>query len=95
MADQERGKFYGAVTVSERGQVVIPAQARRDLDIEVGEKLLVVSGPGRGLLLIRARLVGQMLSQWADLIQLLQEEGFLETKGPNRMTTEGMNEQKA
>ena len=30
-------RFYGAVTVSERGQVVIPAEARRDLGIEVEE----------------------------------------------------------
>ncbi len=28
--------FYGAVTVGERGQVVIPAQARRDHGIEPG-----------------------------------------------------------
>lgn len=34
-------RFYGAVTVSERGQVVIPAEARRALGIEVGDKLLV------------------------------------------------------
>jgi AbrB family looped-hinge helix DNA binding protein len=31
------------VTVSSRGQVSIPAAVRRDLDIEAGEKLLVVS----------------------------------------------------
>ena len=33
--------FYGAITVSDRGQIVIPAQARRDFGIEVGDKLLV------------------------------------------------------
>ena len=31
------------VTVSSRGQVSIPADVRRELDIEVGAKLLVVS----------------------------------------------------
>ena len=30
-------RFYGAITVSDRGQIVIPAQARRDFGIEVGE----------------------------------------------------------
>ena len=34
-------RFYGAITVSDRGQIVIPAQARRDFGIEVGDKLLV------------------------------------------------------
>ena len=34
-------RFYGAITVSERGQIVIPAAARRDFGIKVGDKLLV------------------------------------------------------
>src|SRR5665647_415926 len=34
--------FYGAVTVSERGQIALPAQARRDLGIKPGDKLLVL-----------------------------------------------------
>ena len=42
MAHNRRKKFYGSVTVSERGQVVIPAQARKDFGIEAGEKLLVL-----------------------------------------------------
>ncbi len=39
-------KFYGSTTVGERGQVVIPAEARRDLNISQGTKLLVFSGHG-------------------------------------------------
>lgn len=68
-------QFYGSVTVSKRGQIVVPTQARRDLNIHVGEKLLVVGGPGGGLILIRADVVGQMLSQWANLIGRLDEKG--------------------
>ncbi|MFF2652414.1 AbrB/MazE/SpoVT family DNA-binding domain-containing protein [Streptomyces sp. NPDC058045] len=45
--------FYGAVTVSERGQVVIPAQARRDLDITAGDKLLVLGDPKHGIALMK------------------------------------------
>ena len=69
-------QFYGSVTVSKRGQIVIPTQARRDLNVEIGEKLLVVGGPGGGLILIRAGVVGQMLNQWVDLICRLEEEGL-------------------
>jgi AbrB family looped-hinge helix DNA binding protein len=79
MIEESSGHFYGAVTVSERGQIVIPAEARRDLGIEVGEKLLVVSGPGSGLILIRAKLVGQIVSQWASVIRLLEEQGLTTT----------------
>lgn len=34
--------FYGSVTVGERGQVVIPAEAREELDFKPGDKLLVM-----------------------------------------------------
>ena len=71
---EKGGQFYGAVTVSKRGQIVIPTHARRDLNIEVGEKLLVVSVPGGGVLLVRANVVDQMLNQWMDLFRWLNEE---------------------
>ncbi|MBN2097348.1 MAG: AbrB/MazE/SpoVT family DNA-binding domain-containing protein [Candidatus Omnitrophica bacterium] len=38
-------KFYGMTTVGERGQVVIPKQARKLLNIKSGDKLIVTSGP--------------------------------------------------
>lgn len=37
--------FYGSVTVGDRGQVVIPAEARTQLGIEPGDKLLVMRDP--------------------------------------------------
>jgi len=39
--------FYGAVTVGERGQVVIPIEARKRFKIEPGDKLLILSDPGK------------------------------------------------
>lgn len=37
--------FFGSVTVGERGQVVIPAEARSELGIKPGDKLLVMRDP--------------------------------------------------
>ena len=74
MVGGERGRFYGAVTVSDRGQVVIPAEARRDLGIEVGEKLLVVGGPAGGLLFLRATVVSQFLGRWTELARQMLSE---------------------
>lgn len=55
MTKSPKGKrFYGAVTVSERGQIVIPASARRDFDIQIGDKLLVLGDLDQGLALIKA-----------------------------------------
>jgi len=54
------GKCYGTATVSERGQIVIPAEARRELGIECGTKLVVFrsgSMEGHGLVLMTADTV--------------------------------------
>ncbi|MGO2112593.1 MAG: AbrB/MazE/SpoVT family DNA-binding domain-containing protein [Pseudoclavibacter sp.] len=45
--------FYGSVTVGERGQIVIPAQARRDHGVGPGDKLIVL-GSRDGLALMSA-----------------------------------------
>ncbi|HEY3268617.1 MAG TPA: AbrB/MazE/SpoVT family DNA-binding domain-containing protein [Armatimonadota bacterium] len=37
--------FYGSVTVGERGQVVIPADVRKAVGIEPGDRLLVFRPP--------------------------------------------------
>lgn len=50
----ERRRFYGSITVSDRGQVVIPAEARRDFGIEVGDKLLVLGDLDQGLAIVKA-----------------------------------------
>ncbi len=46
---EEKGKtFYGATTMGEKGQVVMPIKARKDLKLEKGEQLLVF-GTGEGM----------------------------------------------
>ena len=44
--------FFGAVTVGERGQVVIPAEARKRFNIAPGDKLLIMGDPGRRSLML-------------------------------------------
>lgn len=44
--------FHGSVTVGERGQVVIPAAVRRELNIESGERLLVFRHPFDGAIVL-------------------------------------------
>jgi len=59
--DNTRKKFYGSVTVSERGQIVIPAEARKDFGIEVGEKLLVLGDLDKGIAITKATAIMQMI----------------------------------
>jgi len=41
MTKKNGEQFYGATTVGEKGQVVIPSEARKAMGIKKGEKLLV------------------------------------------------------
>ncbi len=45
-------KLFGIVTVGERGQVVIPAEAREALGIDAGDKLLVFRKENAEVLLL-------------------------------------------
>jgi len=41
MSGMDKNKIYGSATVGERGQIVIPADARKSLSIKPGDKLMV------------------------------------------------------
>ena len=45
MKNPSNGKFFGSATVGERGQVVIPADARKFFNIKSGDKLIVFAKP--------------------------------------------------
>ena len=58
--------FYGTVTVGERGQVVIPAEARTEYEISPGEKLLIFGHPaGAGLMMVK-------MSGMADFMEIIK-----------------------
>ena len=51
-----KGKFFfGAVVVGERGQIVIPKEARDVFNINAGDKLLVLGDEERGLGIVHQR----------------------------------------
>jgi len=64
------GAFFGAVTVGERGQVVIPAEARKRQHIEHGDKLLVFGHPhGLGLFVLKASDMETMVSTLQEMLR--------------------------
>ena len=65
----EGKRFYGSITVSDRGQIVIPAEARRDFGIEVGEKLLVFGDLEQGLALMKA---SKLIEKMPGIMSMLQ-----------------------
>jgi AbrB family looped-hinge helix DNA binding protein len=65
--------FYGSTTVGERGQVVIPAEARRDLDITPSTKLLVMGGPHKNVVILaKAEYVTEMITKMTDVLPNLK-----------------------
>jgi len=67
-------KFYGSTTVGERGQVVIPAEARRDFKITPSTKLLVFGHRRHGgLMLTRAETVSEFIEMANAMIENLEK----------------------
>ncbi len=50
-----KGKhLFGVVTVGEKGQIVIPAKARKIFDIKPGEQLVVLGDESQGIAIVKA-----------------------------------------
>lgn len=64
-------KCYGSTIVGSRGQIVIPIEARKELGMGMGTRLLVFrSLEGEALLLLRSDAVEQFLGQIAEGIRM-------------------------
>lgn len=60
----KRSTFLGSGTVGERGQVVIPAGARKEFGIDTGDKVLFFGHPKRaGLFIVKAEVVNDFVSR--------------------------------
>jgi len=52
------------VTVTDKGQIAIPCDLRRELGIEQGDKLIAIKrADGRGLNLLRLDVVGEVIDK--------------------------------
>lgn len=67
MGALSKGKVYGAVTVGERGQVVIPAEIRKSFKIGAGDRLIVFAKPDM-IGLIPAEEFNQFLTQASEAL---------------------------
>jgi AbrB family looped-hinge helix DNA binding protein len=79
------GKCYGSTIVGPRGQLVIPADARRELGIDAGTRLLVFSHfGGRGFIFVKVDAVEELLNMASrrldEFSKLLSESQTLEIK---------------
>lgn len=63
----KQGKFYGTVTVGERGQVVIPAEARSVMKIEPGDKLVVFGVlDGQAVTMVKGEVMVDFMNRMSE-----------------------------
>jgi len=67
-------QFFGSVKVGERGQIVIPARARRVFKIEAGDQLLVFGDINKGLGIMKASELGNFASRLFSSMQVEESD---------------------
>ena len=67
--------LYGTVKVGDRGQVVIPVEARKELDIKPGDLLFVIAGRNRkGIAMVKADTVREFAEKIMQGLEDAEEE---------------------
>jgi len=67
-------KMFGAVTVGERGQVVIPAEVRKLFKIKSGDKLIVIAKPEGPIGFIPEEQFNQFLASVTQMQTQIQQK---------------------
>jgi len=71
----KRGRhIYGTVKVGERGQIVIPKEAREQFNIKPGDSLIVFGRRKRGIALIKADIMNNFIMKMFGGLENLDEE---------------------
>lgn len=78
---QKQDKFYGTTTMGTRGQVVIPASARKDLNLNPGDQLVVMGKFGNVLGLMKT----DAMSGFVDTIMKNLEGTGMEKQAKDHM----------
>jgi AbrB family looped-hinge helix DNA binding protein len=72
---KHEGRLCGTVKVGDRGQVVIPADARKELDIKSGDLLFVMTGRNhRGLTMVKADAMREFAEKIMQGLEVTQPE---------------------
>jgi bifunctional DNA-binding transcriptional regulator/antitoxin component of YhaV-PrlF toxin-antitoxin module len=86
------GRCFGTAVLGPRGQLVVPVEARKELGVDTGDKLLVFGHfGGRGLMFIKVEAVEELvnvmstrLDEAAKLIKQSKAADAATAKAKNR-----------
>ena len=59
----ERNKFIGICKVGEKGQIVIPKEARVMFDINAGDSVVLLCDKGKGIAIVKSDFIEDMTSK--------------------------------
>jgi AbrB family looped-hinge helix DNA binding protein len=80
--------FFGTSTIGERGQVVIPAEARNEMGYAPGDKVLIMRHPiHKGLMLFKLEAVKEFLDEFSQDLHRLENEKL----GPEKFEAEELS----
>jgi AbrB family looped-hinge helix DNA binding protein len=69
MTDHSFPKILGTATLNEKGQLVVPVEARSKLGLKPGSKVVIMSSTQRpALVLIKAEELEAMLQDFSDAL---------------------------
>lgn len=68
-------KLYGTATIGSKGQVVIPADAREELNLQPGDRLYVISAMNSGVVFLKEEALEEIVQSMSA-----QVEGFRDYK---------------
>lgn len=67
--------FFGAATIGERGQIVIPAEARAELNLRAGEKVLIMRHPVHpGLMIFKLEAAREFIDAFNEGLQQIESQ---------------------
>jgi AbrB family looped-hinge helix DNA binding protein len=68
MTEVSEGKyFYGSVKVGERGQIVIPIEARKHFNINPGDQVLIFGDSKKGIAIAKASLLNKFAGKLLNI----------------------------
>ncbi len=67
--------FYGTCTVGERGQIVIPVEARAEMDFHPGEKVVIMRHPvHQGLMVFKVGAMREFLDEFSAGLARIEDQ---------------------
>lgn len=76
--------FYGTATVGERGQIVIPADLRKELEVQAGDKLLIWKHPsGKGFMLFPVHSMREFMNNMLESLARAEQDSTVAPETPD------------